>query len=93
MVEIITSPRDVDRRKRASFAQSHVGPRRKTAGSHIADLVALKKAVLLSPDAARKFNAERVDYVRHPTAPIARGLCDATGVFCERGILFVPREG
>lgn len=93
MVAIITSPRERGRRQRAKTMEAVSGPRRKLAGSHIADLVALKKAILLSDGAARKFQAERLGYIRHPTAPIARGICDATGQFCDRGILFVPREG
>jgi hypothetical protein len=71
-------------------------PRRSVAGSYIDDLAALRKAVLLTPDEAKKFNAESVGYGTPRGSDdfcFVTGYSDASGERCNRnGILFLPKE-
>jgi hypothetical protein len=69
------------------------------AGTHIGDLVAARRVITLSPEAARKFGhpagksmAERNDYVIKRSVPFARAWCDATGQFHPGCIVFFPKE-
>ena len=65
-----------------------------TVGTHIDNLVANRKLVMLSPSEARKFKplAKRHRYVLRRSMPIARGLCDASGEFHAGCIVFFPEE-
>ena len=72
-------------------------PKRRLPGGYIDDLAALKKAILLSPDEARKFNATENGYAtpRHndPNFSLCNGYSDASGEWLSgTGILFLPKE-
>lgn len=78
MTAIIHSERQMDPRQRVRFALAQ--PRKRTtAGSRIADLVALEKAVSLCPACRPRFNALQADYRTYPNVPQARGTCDGCG--------------
>ena len=47
-----------------------------TVGSHIADLVALKKVIMLCSDCEHKFDRKRAGYAVSSLIPNARGACD-----------------
>lgn len=47
-----------------------------TAGSYIADLVSLKKAILLCPACLPKFGAAQNGYVTQSRMPMCGGRCD-----------------
>ena len=75
---------------------------RKTAqltGTHIDNLIQLRRVLTLSPEAARKFGhprgrsqAERAGYVIKKSIPVARSWCDASGEFHPGCIVFFPKE-
>jgi len=68
-------------------------PRGRTAGSHIHDMVALGKAVVLTEAEARKFNAKAVGYATSPHMPRVSGYSDASGEWCSsNGILFLKKD-
>lgn len=47
-----------------------------TAGTYIADLVSLKKTVMLCDNCAPKFDAKRNGYATSPNIPHCIGKCD-----------------
>lgn len=49
---------------------------RTLAGSHIADLVSLKKTILLCSACSPKFNSARNGYVTNRTMPLCVAKCD-----------------
>lgn len=83
---------DKTARGRASVAQWQHNPRGKLAGSHIHDLAALGKAILLSESEAKKFNAKAVGYSTNPSMPRVAGYSDASGEFCQQAILFLKKD-
>ena len=66
------------------------------AGSHIADLMALDKAITLCPEHARKFRAggheKQNGYAVYPTIPRCRGECDACRQQFGDCLIFVKRS-
>ena len=58
-------------------------------GGHIADRVALRKAVTLCRDCLPKFNRRNTGYVTKPNLPFVQGRCDGCQQFTPRGHLFV----
>lgn len=65
-----------------------------TAGSHLFDLMALGKALILCPDAYRKLKPElqRHGYQQKPNLPRVRGKCDATKQFAPNAYFLVKGE-
>lgn len=57
--------------------QEHRGrPARTLAGSHVSDLVSLRKSVILCSTCLPKFNARAVGYVTSPNIPLCGARCD-----------------
>lgn len=79
---------------RAKNAARPMRHQARTAGAKLSDLVALGKAIVLCPDAARKFRSSRISkgYVPHPTHPTVQGKCDATGSVGSRMVLFIKEQ-
>lgn len=91
MVAILSAP-DNSARAQAKRAQAQQGtPTRRLAGGHIHDLVALGKAVMLTPDEAKKFNAKAVGYSTNAAMPRVCGRSDATGEWSNDLILFLKK--
>lgn len=70
-------------------------PRKMLAGSWIADLAALGKAIVLCNMCERKFNPRSVGYASKqlwPGATFVIGDCDGCGRQCQ-GTLYVPERG
>lgn len=67
----------------------------RTAGARLSDMVALGKAIVLCPDAAREFRSSRISqgYVPHPSHPTVHGKCDATDAIGSRMVLFIKEQG
>jgi hypothetical protein len=70
-----------------------------TQGTHLDNLVQLRRVICLSPEAAKKFGhpkgrsmAEKHGYVIKRSVPVARSWCDATGEFHPGCIVFFPKE-
>lgn len=83
-------------RGREQLARAPIGrPTKRVAGGFIADLVGAKKAILLTRDEARKFNAEAVGYATPRNSDDfyhCSGYSDASGERCNQdGVLFLPR--
>jgi len=77
---------------RAKLAHRKGGkPRGRLAGSHIADLAILGKAIILTPDEAKRFNARAYGYSTNPQIPCVTGYSDASGELTSRGILFLRK--
>jgi len=51
-------------------------PARTLAGSHIADLVHLRKGIMLCSTCLPKWNPKSVGYITAPTVPMCGGRCD-----------------
>lgn len=84
-------------RGREQLSRAQPGrPRKRVAGGHIADLAALKKAILLTRDEARKFNAEAAGYATPRNSEDfyhVSGFSDASGERCnQNGVLFLPKN-
>ena len=70
--------------KRAQVARDEFRPNRYTSGSaNLDDMVALRKAVILCDQHARKFNRRAARYELHPAENMRRvqGACDVCKVF------------
>jgi hypothetical protein len=67
-------------------------PRNTLAGSHIADLAILGKAIVLTKDEARRFNYRAYNYATNPSLPCVSGYSDASGEWTSEGILFLRKE-
>lgn len=50
--------------------------RGKTVGSHISDMVALRKLIMLCVHCEGKFDRKNAGYLRSRLIPLARGRCD-----------------
>jgi hypothetical protein len=81
---------DKTARGRAAGMQAQHNLRGKLAGSHLHDLIALGKAILLSEDEAKKFmpTAKAHGYWADPTISRVNGYSDVSGAFQLPGILF-----
>jgi len=81
-----------NREKAAAFS----GPRSGTIrGSWLADLAALKKAVMLCWGCQRKWSPKAHGYERKivgPGFPEARGECDGCGAANEMCAMYLPQE-
>lgn len=66
-------------------------PRGLMAGSYLSDLAALGKAIMLTPDEARRFNAKAHGYATNQKIPRARGFSDASDLFGEL-VLFMKKD-
>lgn len=80
---------------RAKIAARPMRHQARTAGARLADLAALGKAIVLCPNAARKFRSSEFSrgYVPHPSHPTVQGTCDATGVMAPNLVLFIKELG
>ncbi len=69
-------------------------PRRadRLAGGYIADKVALRNAISLCLDCARKFAALKYGYVTKKNIPFVRGICDGCQEYCDPLRLFLHHE-
>ena len=83
-------PRQYTAKDLAKAAEAPVGARGKLKGSHIDDLVALGKLVLLCDFCDPKFNPRSNRYERYMKIPVA-GLCDACGDHVWTGKAFIPQ--
>lgn len=70
-----------------------------TAGTHIDNLIQLRRVITLAPDAAKKFMfprgrslAEKHNYCIKKSMPVARAWCDASNNFHPACIVLFPRE-
>lgn len=68
-------------------------PKGTLTGSRISDLAVLGKAIVLTPDEARRFNARAHGYSSNPKIPVCSGYSDASGEFTSEGILFLHQGG
>ena len=64
-----------------------VGPKRKLAGTHIDDLVALNKLILMCEYCTHKFSPKAHGY---GLWSLSRGLCDGCGGHTLHGRAFIP---
>lgn len=67
-------------------------PARTLAGSHIADLVHLRKAVILCPMCVRKFDGRSVGYITNPDVPFCGARCDGCKEMGMERRLFLHHE-
>lgn len=79
---------------KAKIAARPMRHQARTAGAQLSDLAALGKAIVLCPDAARRFRSSRISqgYVPHPTHPTVQGRCDATGALGSTMVLFIKEQ-
>jgi len=79
-------------REELEVAAAPVGPRGKTAGSHIDDHVQLFKMIVLCEFCNPKFNPRKNHYEvwRHET--YVRGLCDGCGQLTLHGTGFIHQS-
>lgn len=88
--------RDWKTRENRMKAAAFGGPRSGTIrGSWLADMAALKKAVMLCWACQRKWKAAAHDYERKMVGPghaEARGECDGCGAANEMCAMYLPKE-
>ena len=82
-------PRQWTPRALAKASEAPVGARGKLRGSHIDDLVALGKLVLLCDFCNPKWNPRANHYEKYQPVPVA-GNCDACGDHVWTGTAFTP---
>lgn len=68
-------------------------PKFTLTGSHLSDLAALQKAIILTPDEARRFDAKRYGYATNPRIPRVNGFSDASQQWTTEGVLFLHHGG
>lgn len=80
-------------RGRAQLAQHKAAARSRgtLTGSRISDLAALGKAIVLTPQEAKKFNARAYGYSTNHHIPRVNGYSDASGHWTSEGVLFLKQ--
>ena len=86
----ILVPKKLTAQQWAKEQEAPVGAKGKLRGSHIDDLVALRKLVLLCDFCDPKFNPKSNQYERYMKIPVA-GRCDACGDHVWTGKAFIPQ--
>lgn len=88
---IVTLDRNRTRQQTARLAEDPGRKSGRLAGGHVADMVALDRAVMLcATNCAGKFNAKAARYATRPSIPFAIGRCDGCGQMHPQNRLFVP---